>query len=72
MNPDLIAAGEFKDDGMIEDNDLRVKDQERDEHIGFIRKVLGIVACQMALTFLFSLAASADQSTGQFMRSPTV
>ena len=43
----------------IEDNSLLMKD-EHSEHIGFIRKVLGIVAVQMAVTFGMSLAASAN------------
>lgn len=38
--------------------------------MGFVRKVLGIVACQMALTFAFSLAASAFTPVGNFFRHP--
>lgn len=42
MNPKLIKEGEFHDDGTIEDNDLQAK---MEDHVGFVRKVLGIVAC---------------------------
>ena len=48
------------------------KDDERDEHIGFIRKVLGIVAAQMLVTFSMSLAASFDDKIGRLVKNPFV
>ena len=42
-DPRLIKEGEVRsDDPLGEDNDL--KHYEREEHIGYVRKVLGIVA----------------------------
>ena len=49
-----------------------VKGQERDEHIGFIRKVLGIVAAQMAVTFAMTLLASGTELGETFFRKPIV
>lgn len=69
VNPQLIADGEFKDDGIMEDSDLQTK---TDEHIGFVRKVLGIVATQMALTFSLALLASAHEPSGKFFKSTPV
>ena len=37
-----------------------------------MRKVLGIVATQMAVTFAFSLAASASKPIGLFFKHPAV
>ena len=43
-----------------------------EEHVGFVRKVLGIVAAQMALTFAFALFASINSSAGSFFKDPRV
>ena len=43
-----------------------------EDHVGFVRKVLGIVAAQMALTFLFAVAASVSMPIGNFFRNPSV
>ena len=40
VNPELVKDGKL-DDGTQYDNDL--KEVEAEEHIGFVRKVLGIV-----------------------------
>ena len=43
-----------------------------EEQVGFVRKVLGIVAAQMALTFAFALFASINSSAGSFFKDPRV
>jgi len=43
-----------------------------EEQVGFVRKVLGIVAAQMALTFAFALLASISVSAGSFFKDPRV
>ena len=43
-----------------------------EEQVGFVRKVLGIVAAQMALTFAFALLASVNSSAGFFFKDPRV
>ena len=44
VDPRLIAADAIPSEGLEHDNDLIHKTAETEEHIGFIRKVLGIVA----------------------------
>jgi len=56
----------------VEDRDFLQKRAEQEEQIGFIRKVLGIVAVQMALTFAMSATASAFTSVGTFVMNPFV
>ena len=47
-----------------------MKHYEREEHIGYVRKVLGIVAFQMAFTFLLCIMSSAFTSVGNFFKHP--
>ena len=56
----------------MEATDARAKRGDAEDHIGFIRKVLGIVAAQMAITFAFSVLASAYPSVGLIFRNPLV
>ena len=51
----------------LEDHD---KDHARDNHVGFVRKVLGIVSAQMMITFLCAIASSYNPDVGAFFRSP--
>ena len=50
------------------DNDL--KQAETEEHIGFVRKVLGIVTVQMTFTFLLAVLSSTSPKLGAFFKSP--
>jgi len=61
VNPELIKEGEV-DDGTQVDNDL--KQAETEEHIGFIRKVLGIVAFQMSFTFFLCILSTNSKAMG--------
>ena len=68
-DPQLIKDGEVRsDDNLGEDSDL--KQYEREEHIDFVRKVLGIVACQMSVTFLLCIMSSAIPAFGKFFKHP--
>ena len=58
-----------EDDGIIWDNDLNTK---ADDQVNFARKVLGIVAVQMAITFAMTLLSSAITPVGLFFKSPVV
>ena len=49
-----------------------MKQADSDEQIGFIRKVLGIVAAQMFATFVLSLFASGTETGEKFFRKPIV
>ena len=66
VNPQLEKEGEI-DRGNI-DGDL--KDAEMEEHIGYIRKVLGIVSVQMAFTFLLCVISSNNKAAGAFFKKP--
>ena len=57
------------DDGQMWDNDLQ---QKADDQVNFARKVLGIVASQMAVTFAVTLLASVVGPFGKFCSSPGV
>ena len=66
MNPELIKEGEFRDDGTMEDNDLQSKTNNEvyaAEHMDYIRKVLGIVAVQMAFTFSLCIISNITGAT---------
>ena len=41
-----------------------MKDLEAEEHIEYVRKVLGIVAVQMTLTFILAAASANFKSLG--------
>jgi FtsH-binding integral membrane protein len=69
VNPQLIKDGEFRDDGTMEDQDLMIKD-EAEDHIGYVRKVLGIVATQMTFTFLLAASAANFAPVGRFFKHP--
>ena len=43
-----------------------------EEHMGFVRKVLGVVATQMTVTFVLAFMASAHKPSGNFFKSPYV
>ena len=49
-----------------------MKDQEAEEHIEYVRKVLGIVAVQMTLTFILAAASANFKSIGLFFKNPWV
>ena len=49
-----------------------MKSAEREEQIGFIRKVLGIVAAQLFVTFLMTLFASGTKMGEEFFKRPIV
>lgn len=68
VDPRLINEGEIKSDQIIEDNDL--KTQEAEEHIDYIRKVLGIVTVQMIFTFALCVLSSISTPVGKFFRHP--
>ena len=68
VNPELIKQGEI--DGGNIDGDL--KDAETEEHIGFVRKVLGIVTVQMSFTFLLCVLSSNSKALGTFFKNPLV
>jgi len=67
-DPKLIKEGEVRSDENLEDSDL--KQYEQEEHIGFIRKVLGIVTIQMGVTFLFCVISSLNDKAGAFFKHP--
>jgi len=52
----------------MEDNDL--KQYEKEEHIDYVRKVLGIVSVQMTFTFVLCILASASAGIGSFFKHP--
>jgi len=64
----LIKDGEVRSDQNIDDNDM--KQYEREEHIDFVRKVLGIVSVQMSITFFFCVVASIWAPAGAFFKHP--
>ena len=70
MNPQLIQDNQV--DNETDDNDLIMKSAEREEQIGFIRKVLGIVAAQLFVTFLMTLFASGTKMGEEFFKRPIV
>eukprot|EP00806_Schmidingerella_arcuata_P000856 Macronucleus_1772.p1 GENE.Macronucleus_1772~~Macronucleus_1772.p1 ORF type:complete len:266 (+),score=27.70 Macronucleus_1772:1-798(+) len=74
VDPRLLDANEVQHPNSLsmEDNELVQKEEEQNEHIGFIRKVLGIVAAQMFLTFAMATAASLDHRVAAFVRNPIV
>ena len=49
-----------------------MKDQEAEEHIAYVRKVLGIVTVQMTLTFILAALAANFKSIGLFFKNPYV
>ena len=70
VDPELVKNGEFQDDGTVQDNDL--KQAEAEEHIDYIRKVLGIVTVQMTATFALCALSSASPSFGNFFKNPLI
>ena len=49
-----------------------MKELEAEEHIEYVRKVLGIVSVQMTLTFILAAASANFKSIGLFFKSPFV
>ena len=70
MDPKLIKDGQVRSDDNLDDNDL--KHMEAEEHIGYVRKVLGIVSVQMAATFLLCVLASINESIGKGVSRPGI
>ena len=68
VNPELIK----EDDGVQVDNDLKQNNADTEEHIDFVRKVLGIVTIQVGFTFLLCLISSAFPFAAAFFRNPGV
>ena len=66
-DPKLIRTGELRSDENLEDHDL--KQMEAEEHIDYVRKVLGIVTVQMALTFALCALASTFDSFGKIFQN---
>ena len=67
-DPKLIKEGELKSDENMEDHDL--KQWEEEEHIGYVRKVLGIVCFQLTFTFLLCVLSSTIPVLGKFFKHP--
>ena len=57
---------------MQEDNDLKQNNADTEEHIDFVRKVLGIVTIQVGFTFLLCLMSSAFPFAAAFFKNPGV
>ena len=49
-----------------------MKDAEAQDHIEYVRKVLGIVTVQMTLTFLLAAASANFKNVGLFFKNPFV
>ncbi len=64
VDPRLIKEGQVRSDENLDDTDL--KQMEAEEHIDYVRKVLGIVAVQMTFTFSLAVLASTFEGVGKF------
>ena len=68
VHPDLQNNGLANEDRDF----LYGDDSKADDQVNFIRKVLGIVAAQLSLTFTMCLASAYHQGFGNFMNRPDV
>lgn len=66
MNPELIKEGHV--DGV--QNEDALKNADTEEHIEYIRKVLGIVTVQMSFTFALCVLSTNFDKVGNFFKHP--